>query len=62
MGGELDMYRGFAEKAEVLLGKDGTQKAMLESMRSRAEWYDTLDYHACEAKLDRLFAPKENPP
>ncbi len=36
--------------------RDGTQKALLDSMQTRVELYEFLDYHAYEAKLDALFA------
>ncbi len=36
--------------------RDGTQKHVLDRMQSRADLYDTLGYHAYEAKLDELFA------
>jgi len=36
--------------------RDGTQKAVVEAMQTRAELYDYLDYHAYENKLDTLFA------
>lgn len=35
---------------------EGTQKALLDSMQTRDELYEFLDYHAYEAKLDALFA------
>jgi len=35
--------------------RDGTQKNVVESMQTRAELYDFLDYHAYEQKLDELF-------
>jgi methylisocitrate lyase len=35
---------------------DGTQKNVLDTMQTRAELYDFLDYHAYEDKLDALFA------
>ena len=38
------------------LRHDGTQKAIVDSMQTRAELYDFLGYHAYEAKLDALFA------
>jgi methylisocitrate lyase len=44
----LNVYRA--------LRRDGTQKAVVDSMQSRAELYDCLGYHAYEAKLDMLFA------
>lgn len=36
--------------------RDGTQAEVLQTMQTRAELYDFLDYHAFEAKLDELFA------
>ncbi len=36
--------------------REGTQKRVVPVMQTRAELYDFLDYHAYEAKLDRLFA------
>jgi methylisocitrate lyase len=36
--------------------RDGTQKAAVPIMQTRAELYDFLDYHAYEDKLDALFA------
>jgi len=44
----LDVYQA--------LRRDGTQKAVVDTMQTRAELYDCLDYHAYEAKLDALFA------
>ena len=35
--------------------KQGTQKNVLDSMQTRDELYDYLDYHAYEQKLDALF-------
>jgi methylisocitrate lyase len=43
----LDVYR--------TLRSDGTQKASVERMQTRAELYEFLGYHAYEAKLDALF-------
>ncbi|MGN6520413.1 MAG: methylisocitrate lyase [Dokdonella sp.] len=36
--------------------RDGTQKAVVPTMQTRAELYDFLGYHAYERKLDALFA------
>ncbi|MEO8719281.1 MAG: isocitrate lyase/phosphoenolpyruvate mutase family protein, partial [Burkholderiales bacterium] len=36
--------------------RQGTQEDLLESMQTRDELYDFLDYHAYEKKLDELFA------
>ena len=35
---------------------DGTQKNVLNTMQTRAELYDFIDYHSYEEKLDALFA------
>jgi methylisocitrate lyase len=35
---------------------DGTQKAVVDTMQTRADLYDYLGYHAYEQKLDALFA------
>jgi methylisocitrate lyase len=44
----LEVYR--------TLRRDGTQKAVVDTMQTRAELYDFLGYHAYEQKLDALFA------
>ncbi len=36
--------------------RDGTQKAAVATMQTRAELYDFLGYHAYEDKLDALFS------
>jgi methylisocitrate lyase len=38
------------------LRKEGTQKNVVDTMQTRTELYDYLDYHAYEQKLDALFA------
>ena len=38
------------------LRSDGTQKAVVDTMQTRADLYDYLGYHAYEQKLDALFA------
>jgi methylisocitrate lyase len=43
----LDVYR--------TIRKDGTQRAVVDSMQTRMELYDVLDYKAYEDKLDALF-------
>jgi methylisocitrate lyase len=35
--------------------RDGTQKAVLDTMQTREELYDVLDYHSYERKLDELY-------
>jgi len=37
---------------------DGSQRALLEEMQTRAELYDLLGYHAYERKLDELFGKR----
>src|SRR6185436_1308787 len=39
--------------------RDGTQKGVVDTMQTRAELYDYLDYHAFETKLDQLFAKEK---
>ncbi len=36
--------------------QDGTQQQVLDTMQTRMELYDFLDYHRYEQKLDELFA------
>ena len=36
--------------------REGTQKNVVDTMQTRSELYDYLDYHDFEDKLDRLFA------
>ncbi|WP_319241521.1 methylisocitrate lyase [uncultured Propionivibrio sp.] len=38
------------------LRRDGTQKAVLDTMQTRAALYDAIGYHAYEQRLDALFA------
>jgi methylisocitrate lyase len=37
---------------------DGTQRAVVDTMQTRADLYEFLGYHAFEDKLDRLFAQR----
>ena len=39
--------------------RDGTQRAVVDTMQTRAELYDFLDYHSYEQKLDELFAQEQ---
>ncbi|SUD90788.1 methylisocitrate lyase [Psychrobacter phenylpyruvicus] len=38
---------------------DGTQEAVVDTMQTRMELYDFLNYHEFEQKLDQLFAQKK---
>jgi methylisocitrate lyase len=40
---------------------DGTQRAAVPQMQTRAELYQVLDYHRYEAKLDQLFSRPPSP-
>jgi methylisocitrate lyase len=48
----LNVYRA--------IRRDGTQQGVLDTMQTRAELYDFLDYHSFEAKLDQLFAKEKH--
>jgi methylisocitrate lyase len=39
---------------------DGDQKSVIDSMQTRMELYDFLNYHSYEQKLDALFADNKN--
>ena len=39
--------------------RDGTQRAVVDTMQTRAELYDFLDYYSYERKLDELFAKEQ---
>lgn len=39
--------------------KDGTQRAVVDTMQTRMELYDVIGYHAYEKHLDALFAKKK---
>ncbi len=38
--------------------KDGTQQAVIDSMQTREELYQSIDYYAYENRLDQLFKSK----
>ena len=48
-----------ALKVYDAIRRDGTQKNVVESMQTRADLYQYLDYHAYEEKLDALFAKEK---
>lgn len=39
--------------------RDGTQRAVVDTMQTRADLYDFLDYYSYERKLDELFAKEK---
>lgn len=54
----LSAFRAMSLAALNVYGtirRDGTQKAALDTMQTRADLYDLLGYHDFEAQLDRLF-------
>ena len=55
----LSAFRAMNKAAENVynaIRRDGTQQNVLDTMQTRAELYDRIDYHSYEQKLDALFA------
>ena len=55
----LSAFRAMSRAAEMVyatLAEKGTQKDVLDSMQTREELYEVLDYYSYEKKLDSLFA------
>lgn len=48
-----------AENVYTAIRRDGTQKNVIDSMQTRAELYDRIDYHRYEQHLDKLFAQQK---
>lgn len=42
-----------------IVRREGTQKNIIDTLQTRAELYDFLNYHSYEDKLDALFADKK---
>lgn len=58
----LSAFRAMSAAAQRVYGairSDGSQAAVVDSMQTRAELYEVLDYHAYEQKLDALFARED---
>jgi methylisocitrate lyase len=58
----LSAFRAMNKAAENVyeaIRRDGTQRNVLDTMQTRAELYDRIDYHSFETKLDELFAQKK---
>jgi methylisocitrate lyase len=49
-----------AENVYATIRKDGTQQAVVDTMQTREELYQYLDYYSYEGKLDRLFDKTKN--
>jgi methylisocitrate lyase len=45
-----------ADRVYKLIASDGSQAKAIESMQTRAELYDVLDYYRYEAEIDRTLA------
>jgi methylisocitrate lyase len=54
--GAYRMMNAAALRFYETLRRDGTQKAVVPEMQTRAELYRFLDYHSYEDRLDQLFA------
>jgi methylisocitrate lyase len=55
----LSAFRAMNKAALAVYGalrRDGSQKAVVDSMQTRNDLYECLGYHAYEEKLDDLFA------
>ena len=48
-----------AENVYTAIRRDGGQKAVLDTMQTRAELYDRINYHDFEQHLDALFAAQK---
>jgi methylisocitrate lyase len=49
-----------AENVYTAIRRDGSQQAVIDTMQTRAELYDRINYHDYEQKLDSLFAAQKN--
>lgn len=59
----LSAFRAMSNAAIAVfkaLRRDGSQKAVVDLMQTRAELYEVLGYHEYERKLDDLFADEED--
>ncbi len=58
----LSAFRAMNRAAENVyrtIRRDGTQQAVVGTMQTRSELYESIGYHAYEQKLDALFNPKQ---
>jgi methylisocitrate lyase len=59
----LSAFRAMNKAAENVynaIRRDGTQKAVIDSMQTRMELYERINYHDFEQKLDALFAQQKS--
>lgn len=58
----LSAFRAMNKAAENVykaIRRDGTQKNVVDTMQTREELYEVINYHAYEQSLDKLFAAKK---
>jgi methylisocitrate lyase len=58
----LSAFRAMNKAAENVynaIRRDGTQKNVVDTMQTRMELYERINYHSFEQKLDALFAAKK---
>ena len=58
----LSAFRAMNKAAQTVyetLRRDGTQKAVVPLMQTRAELYESIGYHAYEQRLDAIFSDKK---
>ena len=48
-----------AQNVYEAVRRDGTQKNVVDTMQTRAELYEAINYHDYERKLDALFSSKQ---
>jgi len=48
-----------AENVYTAIRRDGSQQAVVDTMQTRAELYERINYHDFEQKLDALFAAQK---
>jgi methylisocitrate lyase len=48
-----------AENVYNAIRRDGTQKNVVDTMQTRMELYERINYHTFEQKLDALFAQQK---
>ncbi|MEF9997052.1 MAG: methylisocitrate lyase [Burkholderiaceae bacterium] len=61
----LSAFRAMNKAAQNVyeaIRRDGSQRAVIDTMQTRMELYETIGYHAYEQKLDALFAQKNTEP
>ncbi len=48
-----------AQRVYEAIRRDGTQRAVVDTMQTREQLYEVIGYHAFERKLDELFAQRK---